>query len=160
LYSWDRSERRGYCGCDCSEFRLPYGWIADKVCHVAKKWKCKESEDFDCPAGYYPTCADLNGLGFKRINNLSYNNCANQCSKIKKCLGFEYIYKKPNPLSVGSCLLNSKYPNQGPAQSQHTCYKYGAYCPPVEIVVPVKPIPITPVKPVYKPCQCEKFCKS
>jgi len=50
----------------------------------------------------------------------------------------EYIYKKPNPLSVGSCLLNSHYPNKGPARGQHTCYRYGAECAYRSTLVPVK----------------------
>jgi len=50
----------------------------------------------------------------------------------------EYIYKKPNPLSVGSCLLNNYYPNKGPARGQHTCYRYGADCAYRSTLVPVK----------------------
>ena len=60
-------------------------WDDTQVCPEVAKWKCGADNDFECPRGYYPVCGDVPGQGFKRLNNVTYQDCADACNDNSTC---------------------------------------------------------------------------
>ena len=120
-------------------------WIDNQVCPTVEKLRCETGYLFECPNGYYPVCGDVPGTGFKRYNNVSFEECANKCNGFSKCTGMEWFYAK-NWFNRGTCFLNDKYATKPRHPGQHSCYRYAGPCPD-------RPV-------VYKPCQCKKFCNA
>ena len=63
----------------------------------------------------------------------------------------EWFYATYSHDKQGTCFLNDKRPTVGGSYpGQHSCMRYDGPCP---------SRPVVPVVPIYKHCECKKFCQ-